>query len=141
MCCVKVLGFGFFLLFGRAQIPFSEGDKIASCHTRKKYEITELGIMHPEEVPTAQLLPGQVGYVACNMKQSSEGKILNNARLLFLTWVLQPTLVIPCIMLGIPSSPCPGFNPPRRWYGQAFNRLRPYSNNVYTDRSLLEYIP
>jgi translation factor GUF1, mitochondrial len=35
--------------------------------------------MHPEEVPTAQLLPGQVGYIACNMKQSSEGEILNSA--------------------------------------------------------------
>ncbi|KAI9458268.1 GTP-binding protein lepa [Russula earlei] len=52
-----------------------KGDKIASCHTRKKYEITELGIMHPEEVPTAQLLPGQVGYIACNMRQSSEAHI------------------------------------------------------------------
>ncbi|KAH9981135.1 hypothetical protein BGW80DRAFT_1434358 [Lactifluus volemus] len=52
-----------------------KGDKIASCHTRKKYEITELGIMHPEQVPTGQLLPGQVGYVACNMKQSSEAHI------------------------------------------------------------------
>jgi translation factor GUF1, mitochondrial len=36
--------------------------------------------MHPEEVPTAQLLPGQVGYIACNMKQSSEGEIPNCAR-------------------------------------------------------------
>ena len=69
-----------FLLFGGTEIVFSEGDKIASCHTRKKYEITELGIMHPEEVPTGQLLPGQVGYIACNMKQSSEGKILYSAR-------------------------------------------------------------
>ena len=66
-------------------ITSSEGDKIASCHTRKKYEITELGIMHPEEVPTAQLLPGQVGYIACNMKQSSEGAILKNIRPISLT--------------------------------------------------------
>jgi hypothetical protein len=35
--------------------------------------------MHPEEVQTAELLAGQVGYIACNMKQSSEGKILNSA--------------------------------------------------------------
>ncbi|KAH9001105.1 GTP-binding protein lepa [Lactarius akahatsu] len=52
-----------------------KGERIASFHTRKKYEITELGIMHPEEVPTTQLLPGQVGYIACNMKQSSEAHI------------------------------------------------------------------
>ncbi|KAI0306413.1 GTP-binding protein lepa [Multifurca ochricompacta] len=37
-----------------------KGDRVASCHTRKKYEITELG---------------QVGYMACNMKQSSEAHI------------------------------------------------------------------
>ncbi|KAF8965297.1 Guf1 protein [Flammula alnicola] len=52
-----------------------KGDKIASCYTRKKYEITELGIMYPEEVPTKSLYPGQVGYIACNMKQSSEAHI------------------------------------------------------------------
>ncbi|KIM48774.1 hypothetical protein M413DRAFT_437952 [Hebeloma cylindrosporum] len=52
-----------------------KGDKIASCFTRKKYEVTELGIMYPEEVPTKSLYPGQVGYIACNMKQSSEAHI------------------------------------------------------------------
>jgi translation factor GUF1, mitochondrial len=50
-----------------------KGDKIASCHTRKKYDVTEVGIMYPEEVSTGELFPGQVGYIACNMKQSSEG--------------------------------------------------------------------
>ena len=30
--------------------------------------------MHPEEVPTESLRPGQVGYIACNMKESTEGK-------------------------------------------------------------------
>ncbi|KAG1754377.1 GTP-binding protein lepa C-terminus-domain-containing protein [Suillus lakei] len=52
-----------------------KGDRIASCHTRKKYEITEVGLMHPEEVPTSSLQPGQVGYIACNMKESSEAHI------------------------------------------------------------------
>ncbi|PPQ64103.1 hypothetical protein CVT24_008920 [Panaeolus cyanescens] len=51
------------------------GDKIASCHTRKRYEVTELGLMYPEEVPTKTLNAGQVGYIACNMKQSSEAHI------------------------------------------------------------------
>ncbi|KAG9318579.1 P-loop containing nucleoside triphosphate hydrolase protein [Chiua virens] len=36
-----------------------KGDKIASCHTRKKYEVQEVGVMHPEEVPTSSLQPGQ----------------------------------------------------------------------------------
>ena len=52
----------------------SLGDRIVSCHTRKKYEITELGIMIPEEVSVTSLHPGQVGYIACNMKESSEGR-------------------------------------------------------------------
>ncbi|KAG7092701.1 Translation factor guf1 mitochondrial, variant 2 [Marasmius oreades] len=52
-----------------------KGDKIQSCHTRKRYEVTEIGIMHPEEVPTNSLHPGQVGYIACNMKESSEAHI------------------------------------------------------------------
>ncbi|KAJ3506153.1 hypothetical protein NLJ89_g7026 [Agrocybe chaxingu] len=52
-----------------------KGDKIVSCHTRKRYEVLELGVMHPEEVPTKSLNPGQVGYIACNMKQSSEAHI------------------------------------------------------------------
>ncbi|KAF6763966.1 P-loop containing nucleoside triphosphate hydrolase protein [Ephemerocybe angulata] len=52
-----------------------KGDKIASYHTRKRYEVTDVGIMHPEEIPTQNLYPGQVGYIACNMKQSSEAHI------------------------------------------------------------------
>ena len=56
------------------------GDKIASCYTRKKYEVMELGLMHPEQVPTRSLNPGQVGYIACNMKQSSEGELIPDSQ-------------------------------------------------------------
>ncbi|KAH7104046.1 GTP-binding protein lepa [Auriculariales sp. MPI-PUGE-AT-0066] len=52
-----------------------KGDKVASSHSRKKYEVMDLGIMHPEETPTACLRPGQVGWVACNMKETSEAII------------------------------------------------------------------
>ncbi|PSR81499.1 hypothetical protein PHLCEN_2v6357 [Hermanssonia centrifuga] len=52
-----------------------KGDKIASCYTGKKYDITDLGIMYPEEVSTSSLRPGQVGFIACNMKESSEAHI------------------------------------------------------------------
>ena len=40
-----------------------KGDRISSHHTKKKYEVVEVGIMNPEEVPTPSLRPGQVGYV------------------------------------------------------------------------------
>ena len=39
------------------------GGRIQSCHTRKKYEIIDIGIMHPEEVSTSHLRAGQVGYI------------------------------------------------------------------------------
>jgi translation elongation factor EF-4 len=39
------------------------GDKVASCHSGKKYDLTDVGIMHPEQVSTGMLLAGQVGYL------------------------------------------------------------------------------
>ncbi|KAL7283767.1 hypothetical protein ACG7TL_003204 [Trametes sanguinea] len=71
-----------------------KGDKIASCFTRKKYEVTELGIMYPEEVPTDCLRPGQVGFVACSMKESSEAHIGDTF-----------------YRVGQPVDPMPGFKP------------------------------
>ncbi|GJJ12546.1 Translation factor guf1 mitochondrial [Clathrus columnatus] len=52
-----------------------KGDKIQSLHTRKRYEITDVGIMHPEEISTTKLYAGQVGYIACNMKDHNEAYI------------------------------------------------------------------
>ncbi len=67
--------------------------------------------MHPEEVPSSQLLPGQVGYIACNMKQSSEGRILNCA------YFDLPHVGVPAHVgdtlhrVGYPVEPMPGFQP------------------------------
>ncbi|KAF8334231.1 Guf1 protein [Cantharellus anzutake] len=52
-----------------------KGDRIMSCHTRKRYDVSDAGILHPEEVSTQVLLPGQVGYIVCNMKELSEAHI------------------------------------------------------------------
>ncbi|EJF66270.1 GTP-binding protein lepa [Dichomitus squalens LYAD-421 SS1] len=71
-----------------------KGDRIASCHTRKKYEVAELGIMYPEEVLTDCLRPGQVGFVACSMKESGEAHIGDTFH---------------CV--GQPVEPMPGFKP------------------------------
>ncbi|KAJ8700012.1 Translation factor guf1 mitochondrial [Pleurotus ostreatus] len=51
------------------------GDKISSTFTGKRYEIMELGIMHPEETSTSALYPGQVGYMACNMKEPTDAHV------------------------------------------------------------------
>jgi len=50
--------------------------------------------MHPEEVPTESLRPGQVGYIACNMKESTEAHIGDTI-----------------FRVGEPVDPMPGFQP------------------------------
>lgn len=42
--------------------------------TGKRFEVLEVGVFHPEETPTGQLLEGQVGYVVCNLKDFAEGQ-------------------------------------------------------------------
>ncbi|KAK7693822.1 Translation factor guf1 mitochondrial [Cerrena zonata] len=71
-----------------------KGDKVTSCYTRKKYDITDLGIMYPEETSTTSLRPGQVGFIACNMKESSEAHIGDTIH-----------------RVGSPVDPMPGFKP------------------------------
>ncbi|KAG6868828.1 Translation factor guf1 mitochondrial [Termitomyces sp. T159_Od127] len=90
-----------------------KGDKITSCHTRKKYEVTELGIMHPEEVPTNSLHAGQVGYIACNMKESSEGSAH-----------IGDTLH----RVGEPVDPLPGFQPAK---AMVFAGIFPVESNDF----------
>ncbi|KAJ2542853.1 Translation factor guf1 mitochondrial [Coemansia sp. RSA 1853] len=52
-----------------------KGDRIVSNHSKQKYEVTEVGIMHPEPSPTTSLQVGQVGYITCNMKSVSEAHV------------------------------------------------------------------
>ncbi|KAJ2722801.1 Translation factor guf1 mitochondrial [Coemansia sp. Benny D115] len=51
------------------------GDKIVSSHSGTKYEVAEVGIMHPEQTPTTSLQVGQVGYIVCNMKSIAEAHV------------------------------------------------------------------
>ncbi|KAF9447669.1 translation factor GUF1, mitochondrial [Macrolepiota fuliginosa MF-IS2] len=88
-----------------------KGDKIVSCHTRKKYEITEIGIMHPEETQVQALYPGQVGYIACNMKQSSEAHIGDTLH-----------------RVGAPVDPMPGFKPTK---AMVYAGVFPIDNNDF----------
>ncbi|KAG0235970.1 Translation factor guf1 mitochondrial [Actinomortierella wolfii] len=52
-----------------------KGDKIVSAHSHRKYEVTETGIMYPEQTPTKSLQAGQVGYFIMSMKALSEAHI------------------------------------------------------------------
>ncbi|KAJ1956316.1 Translation factor guf1 mitochondrial [Dipsacomyces acuminosporus] len=51
------------------------GDKIVSSHSGTKYEVSEVGIMHPEQTPAGMLQVGQVGYIVCNMKSIAEAHV------------------------------------------------------------------
>ncbi|CAD8165063.1 unnamed protein product [Paramecium octaurelia] len=52
-----------------------KGDQILSCAFKKKYDVFEVGIQSPENVPQEKLEPGQVGYVMTNMKAANEARI------------------------------------------------------------------
>ncbi|KAF9971803.1 Translation factor guf1 mitochondrial [Actinomortierella ambigua] len=52
-----------------------KGDKIVSAYSHRKYEITETGIMYPEQTPTRSLQAGQVGYFVMSMKALSEAHV------------------------------------------------------------------
>ncbi|KAI8376501.1 P-loop containing nucleoside triphosphate hydrolase protein [Radiomyces spectabilis] len=52
-----------------------KGDKVISAYSDVKYEVTDVGIMHPEQMSTGYLHAGQVGYVVCGMKHASEAHI------------------------------------------------------------------
>lgn len=52
-----------------------KGDKISSVATGHTYEVSDVGIMHPELVPTGVLFTGQVGYVVSGMRSTKEARI------------------------------------------------------------------
>ncbi|XP_021762279.1 translation factor GUF1 homolog, mitochondrial-like [Chenopodium quinoa] len=52
-----------------------KGDKISSVATGQTYEVSDVGFMHPELVPTGMLFTGQVGYVVSGMRSTKEARI------------------------------------------------------------------
>ncbi|KFV58875.1 hypothetical protein N341_01010, partial [Tyto alba] len=52
-----------------------KGHKIVSAHTKKRYEVNEVGILTPNEQPTHNLYAGQVGYLIAGMKEVTEAQI------------------------------------------------------------------
>ncbi|XP_057628551.1 translation factor GUF1, mitochondrial isoform X2 [Chionomys nivalis] len=53
----------------------SKGDKIVSAHTKKTYEVNEVGVLNPNEQPTHKLYAGQVGFLIAGMKDVTEAQI------------------------------------------------------------------
>nr|DBA29213.1 TPA: hypothetical protein GDO54_009461 [Pyxicephalus adspersus] len=53
----------------------SKGSKIVAAHSGKSYEVNEVGLLTPEELPAEKLYPGQVGYLVAGMKEVQEAQI------------------------------------------------------------------
>ena len=51
------------------------GDKVRFLQADRKYEVSEIGINNPDEVPVQELREGQVGYLVCNMRSSEEAHV------------------------------------------------------------------
>lgn len=51
------------------------GDNVTCYQTKKSYDIRSLSILRPAEFPVTKLVAGQVGLIACNMKNSKESLI------------------------------------------------------------------
>lgn len=51
------------------------GDTIRLMNTKKKYEITEVGVMAPGHVPTKFLRAGEVGYICASIKQVRDARV------------------------------------------------------------------
>ncbi|KAK9240381.1 hypothetical protein V1525DRAFT_395789 [Lipomyces kononenkoae] len=66
---------GVILLINIADGVLKRGDKVISAHSRKRYEIKDLGILHPDRKPMPHLKTGQVGYAVLGMKTISEALV------------------------------------------------------------------
>ncbi len=51
------------------------GDTIRLMNTKKKYEVTEVGVMAPNHVPTKFLRAGEVGYICASIKQVKDARV------------------------------------------------------------------
>lgn len=52
-----------------------KGDMIRLMNTKKKYEVTEVGVMAPSHVPTKSLRAGEVGYICASIKQVRDARV------------------------------------------------------------------
>ncbi len=52
-----------------------KGDMIRLMNTKKKYEVTEVGVYAPGPVPVSELSAGEVGYVCASIKQVADARV------------------------------------------------------------------
>ena len=52
-----------------------KGDLIRLMNTKKKYEVTEVGVYSPGPVPVSELTAGDVGYISASIKQVADARV------------------------------------------------------------------
>lgn len=52
-----------------------KGDMIRLMNTKKKYEVTEVGVYSPGPVPVSELTAGDVGYISASIKQVADARV------------------------------------------------------------------
>ncbi|MDD3168599.1 MAG: translation elongation factor 4 [Eubacteriales bacterium] len=52
-----------------------KGDMIRLMNTKKKYEVTEVGVYSPGPMPVSELSAGNVGYVCASIKQVADARV------------------------------------------------------------------
>ncbi len=53
----------------------AKGDMILMMNTKKKYEVTEVGVYSPGPIPVDMLMAGDVGYVCASIKQVADARV------------------------------------------------------------------
>ncbi|KAJ3182244.1 Translation factor guf1 mitochondrial [Gaertneriomyces sp. JEL0708] len=103
---------GVVCLFAIRDGTLKKGDRLVSAHTKITYEVTDLGIMYPEQRTTTSLHAGQVGYAILGMKTTRDAHIGD-------TFYRE----------GHPVESFPGFQPAK---SMVFAGLYPVDSNDYT---------
>ncbi len=52
-----------------------KGDMIRLMNTKKKYEVTEVGVYSPGPMPVSSLRAGEVGYICASIKQVADARV------------------------------------------------------------------
>ena len=52
-----------------------KGDIIRMMSTKSKYEVTEVGVCAPHQVPVSELRAGEVGYICASIKQVKDARV------------------------------------------------------------------
>lgn len=53
----------------------SKGEKVKFYHTKKEYEVDEIGVLQMDMIPKSELKAGNVGYIITGIKESKEIKV------------------------------------------------------------------